>query len=97
MMVIKMNPKLHEILADLHAAERELQPYEDRYGMRSEFFYELFCEGLIEDEANFDFQAWAGIYEIKLDRERQYRKYVVTQPPFRDSLKELSPHGMVID
>lgn len=92
-----MNTKLQEILADLHAAERELQPYEQKYGMRSEFFYELFCDGLIEDNANFDFQAWAGIYEIKQDRERRYRKLVLTQAPFRDSLKELSPHGMVID
>ncbi len=97
MTVIKMNPKLQEILDDLHSAERELQPYEKKYGMRSEFFYELFCEGLIEDNANFDFQTWAGIYEIKLDRERQYRKYVLTRPPFRDSLKELSLHGMVTD
>ena len=92
-----MNAKLPEILADLHAAERELQPYEEKYGMRSEFFYELFCDGLIEDNANFDFQAWAGIYEIKQDRERQYRKYILTRAPFRESLKELSPHGMVTD
>jgi len=86
-----------DILEDLHAAEREIQPFEKKYHMRSEYFYELFNEGLIEDNANFDFQAWAGIYEIKLDRERQYKKYVMTQDPFRESLKELSADGVVAE
>jgi len=92
-----MKLSVENILEDLHTAEREIQPYEKKYHMRSEFFYELFKEGLIEDNANFDFQAWAGIYEIKLDRERQYKKYVITQNPFRESLKELSADGVVAE
>ncbi|MGP8329177.1 MAG: hypothetical protein ACT6FF_02505 [Methanosarcinaceae archaeon] len=86
---------LPEILDDLHTAERELQPYEKKYNMRSEFFYELFSAGFIEDAGNFDFQTWAGIYEIKIDREQLYKKYVLSQTPFRESLKKLSPDGVV--
>lgn len=92
-----MKLSIKEILFDLHSSERELQDYEKKYNMRSEYFYELFKEGLIEDEGNFDFQAWAGIYEIKLDRERQYKKHILTQAPFRESLKEISTHGVVTD
>lgn len=92
-----MKLSIKEILFDLHSSERELQDYEKKYNMRSEYFYELFKEGLIEDEGNFDFQAWAGIYEIKLDRERQYKKKIMTQAPFRQSLKEISTHVVVTD
>ena len=74
--MVNMKLSIKEILFDLHSSERELQDYEKKYNMRSEYFYELFKEGLIEDEGNFDFQAWAGIYEIKLDRERQYKKHI---------------------
>ncbi|MBC8180925.1 hypothetical protein H8E88_07360 [candidate division KSB1 bacterium] len=92
-----MRLSVEDILEDLHAAEREIQPYEKKYHMRSEYFYELYKEGLIEDKTNFDFQAWAGIYEIKLDRERLYKNCVITQNPFRESLKELSADGVVAE
>jgi len=79
LLVTKMQLTLPEIFEDLHAAERELQPYEKKYNMRSEFFYELFRGGFIEDAGNFDFQSWAGIYEIKIDREQLYKKFVLNQ------------------
>jgi hypothetical protein len=68
-----MNPTVQEILDDLHAAERELQGYEKKYGLRSEHFYDCFQAGLIEDNGNFDFQVWAGLCEAKHDLERRHQ------------------------
>ena len=62
-----MNITLRDILSDLHAAERELQSYEKKYGLRSDFFYDCFHAGLTEDAGNFDFQVWAGLVEAKRD------------------------------
>ncbi|MDZ7363446.1 MAG: hypothetical protein ONB46_22410 [candidate division KSB1 bacterium] len=50
-----MNPNLIDILKDLHIVERELQRYEEKYGLRSDFFFECFSAGLVEDDGNFDF------------------------------------------
>ncbi len=92
-----MNPTLQEILSDLHAAERESQSYESRYGLRSEIFLEYFKAGLIEDEGNFDFQIWAGLEETKADLERRYKEMIFVQKPFRESIKTLLAHGVVAD
>ena len=92
-----MNPTLQEILSDLHAAERELQGYERKYGLRSELFFEYFKAGLIEDEGNFDFQVWAGLEEAKVDLERRYKEMIFVQKPFRESIKTLLAHGVVAD
>jgi len=92
-----MNPTLQEILDDLHAAERELQGWEKKYGLRSEFFHDCFLAGLIEDAGNFDFQVWAGLLEAKQDLERRYKELILTQQPFRESVKALIPHGVVAE
>ncbi|HEY68507.1 MAG TPA: hypothetical protein G4N97_09585, partial [Thermoflexia bacterium] len=41
---------LQEIIADIHAMDRELQKYEDKYGLRSQYFYELYTSGKLRDE-----------------------------------------------
>lgn len=92
-----MNPTLYEILDDVHAAERELQLYEKKYGLRSDFFYDCFQAGAVEDEGNFDFQVWAGLIESKRDLERRYKEMILTQKPFRDSVKHLIAHGVVTE
>jgi hypothetical protein len=86
---------MQEILADLHAAERELQGYEKKYGLRSEYFYDCFQAGLIEDNGNFDFQVWAGLCEAKHDLERRYKEMILLQKPFRESVKTLIANGVV--
>ncbi len=92
-----MNPTLQEILADLHATESELQAWEKKYGLRSDFFYDCFSAGLIEDAGNFDFQIWAGLCEAKRDLERRYKEIILIQKPFRESVKNLIPHGVVAE
>jgi len=73
-----MNLSLQEILDDIHAAERELKNYEQKYHLRSETFYDYFLAAVIDDEGNPDFQAWAGIIEIKRDLERRYKQFFST-------------------
>lgn len=92
-----MNPTLQEILDDLHAAERELQKYEKKYGLRSDIFYDYFLAGLTEDAGNFDFQMWAGYVESKRDLERRYMELILTQKPFRESIKSLIANGVVAE
>ena len=41
---------LQGIIADIHAMDRELQKYEDKYGLRSQYFYELYTSGKLRDE-----------------------------------------------
>ncbi|MCI0694386.1 hypothetical protein L0337_20555 [candidate division KSB1 bacterium] len=90
-----MNLSLQEILDDLHAAERELQNYEKKYHLRSETFYDYFLAGVIDDEGNADFQAWAGIIEIKRDLERRYKQFFLLQTPFPENIKSLIANGVV--
>jgi hypothetical protein len=63
---------LNDIIEDLQYVEPKILEYEKRYKLLSEYFYKLYKAGKLEE--NWDFQNWAGLYEIKLDRENEYRK-----------------------
>ncbi|MBN1888508.1 MAG: hypothetical protein JW850_10975 [Thermoflexales bacterium] len=69
-MEIKMT--LTEIIQDIHAMDEELVHYEARYGLRSQYFYELYKDGKLPDLDPLetrDYTDWAACYEIKLNRE----------------------------
>ncbi len=74
-----MNLTVQEILEDLHAAERDCQTFEEKYGVLSEYFYVAYMNGSLEDEGDSDFALWAGSYEVKLNRENAYRNLLLTQ------------------
>jgi len=63
---------LEELIQDLHALELEIQKFEKKYNILSEYFYKLFQAGKLEH--NKDFTKWAGFYEIKLKREQDFKK-----------------------
>ena len=66
---------LTEIVQDIHAMDEELWHYEARYGLRSQYFYELYQAGRLPDEDPAearDYSDWAACYEIKLHREELY-------------------------
>ncbi|MDH7487428.1 MAG: hypothetical protein QHJ81_14290 [Anaerolineae bacterium] len=68
---------LSDIIEDLHAVELRLLDYEKRYGLHSEDFYALYSQGLLDDgelEETIDFTRWAGLYEIKQEREEMFRE-----------------------
>jgi uncharacterized HAD superfamily protein len=66
---------LMEIIRDIHAMDEELRHYEARYGLRSQYFYELYKAGQLCDEdpvETRDYTDWAACYEIKQHREELY-------------------------
>lgn len=66
---------LHELIQDIHALDRELQKYEEKYGLLSEDFYELYVSGVLRDEnveEIDDYGSWAAFYRM---RERRKHKY----------------------
>jgi hypothetical protein len=66
---------LMELIQDIHAMDEELWHYEARYGLRSQYFYELYEAGQLRDEDPAearDYTDWAACYEIKSHREKLY-------------------------
>ncbi|MFQ5866213.1 MAG: hypothetical protein ACE5IW_13405 [bacterium] len=63
---------LDDIIQDLVAVEPLLLNYEKKYKVRTPHFYTLYKQGKLEER--WDFIDWAGLYEIKLDREKEYEK-----------------------
>lgn len=66
---------LMEIIQDIHAMDEELWHYEARYGLRTQYFYELYKAGQLHDEDPLetrDYTDWAACYEIKCHREELY-------------------------
>jgi len=89
--------KLQEIIADIHALNKELERFENKYGLLSETFYELYLAGEEPEDEDWvaDFALWAGLYEIKLERERMYRQAIQRLlRPQRSIWPQLVPLGV---
>ena len=70
---------LAEVVQDIHAMDEELWHYEAHYGLRSQYFYELYKAGQLRDEdpvETRDYTDWAACYEIKRHREQLYDRLV---------------------
>ncbi len=81
---------LDEIIQDLHALETRLRAYERKYGITSTDFYELYQQGLLDDEGfeqSTEFTRWASAYTLKQKREAAFAKASRT---FVAQLKPLS-------
>lgn len=67
---------LDNLLNDLRFAEQSLRQFEGRYQLSSEIFYELFCQGLLDDGQHLEeFAEWAGHYKLKMKRESALKKF----------------------
>lgn len=83
---------LMEIIQDIHAMDEELWHYENRYGLRTQYFYELYQAGKLQDEDPVearDYADWAACYEIKRHREELYETQI------RDALQEIQSRPKV--
>ncbi len=69
---------IQQILADIHALEKELLDFERKYGVRSETFYAAYISG--EEPENeewvLDFGEWASVYKTWLARQADYRNEI---------------------
>jgi hypothetical protein len=84
---------LSEILQELHALETRLREYEARYGVTSEDFYNLYQQGLLDDdgfESTREFTRWASAYTMKLERARAFHEQ---SQRFISSLRLKTPNG----
>lgn len=69
----KRKPPVDEIIETLHAAREVCIGYERKYNMLSEQFYELYSQGLLDDDGlNCDFVDWAGSYKTVLECQREH-------------------------
>ena len=62
---------IRETLADIHALQRQMLEFEERYGVRSDVFYAAYRSGEepADDAWVLDFSEWAGVYEAWLERQ----------------------------
>ncbi len=84
-----MTDQLKAILEDLHAAENKCQEFEKRYGILSEYFFDAYTNGWLEDHGNLDFAEWAGYYKSKQDRLKRYRALMLKESPFIKDLTQI--------
>ncbi len=66
-----------ELITSIVTLTNELAGFEREYGVGSEAFYELYSQGKLDDggsEQTAIFCEWAGLYQLKVKRERQLRE-----------------------
>ena len=66
---------LDDLIESIYALAEEIKQYEQKYGLASAEFYQLYSQGELDDgeyEETEDFSLWAGLHEIKIDRELQF-------------------------
>lgn len=89
---------LDDILEDIHAMEEDLRTFERKYGVLSETFYRSYSAGEepADDTWVADWAAWAGTYEIYLDRRERFLSEIqaleVQTPVLSDVIKRTSRH-----
>ena len=65
-----------EILRDLRFIDNALRQFEEKFGLSSDVFYELYTRGQLDTGEHLeDFAEWAGLYELKVNREELLHQY----------------------
>lgn len=80
-----------QLLADIHALEKELLDFERKYGVRSETFYAAFMSGEEPENEDWalDFGEWASVYRTWLARQAEYRNEIERVQQSKSSLAGL--------
>jgi hypothetical protein len=67
------------LLRDIYEAESSLRWFEQKYGLLSKTFYQIYQQGKLRDEDPNEIQEymeWSGWYEIYQDRCQRYEQAV---------------------
>jgi hypothetical protein len=82
---------LEDIIVDIHALQKDIEHYEEKYGVLSETFYELYINGVEPEDDSWvlDWADWAGAYKILLRRQEQYRQTIQTLKNENQSLSAI--------
>ncbi len=68
---------VHDLIVDIHALDRELQKFEEKYSIFSEDFYTLYESGRLRDEEveeADEYGRWAALYTMRQRRKQRYEK-----------------------
>ncbi len=82
------------LLRDIFEAESAMRWFEQKHGLLSEAFYNLYQQGRLRDEEPAEIQEymeWAGWYEIYQDRRERYDQAI------QQRLKELAAPASLPD
>lgn len=77
--------ELQQLIREIHWIEWQLRTFEDRYGIRSQDFYQAMESGQLSEfdngeEPHFhDFLEWHALYKVWLKREQSYRDFLRQQ------------------
>ena len=66
---------LYDLIVDIHALDRELQKFEEKYSIFSEDFYALYESGRLRDEdveEADEYGRWAALYTMRQRRKQRY-------------------------
>ena len=86
---------LYELIDDLHALRARTEAYERKYGLTSRDFYELYQQGLLDDdgfEQTTEFVRWASAFEMQREREAEFES---RSRAFVTDLKEDIPASLI--
>jgi len=82
------------LLRDIYEAEAAMRWFEQKYGLLSETFYNVYQQGQLRDEDPAEireYMEWAGWYEIYQERRQRYDQAV------QQRLKELAAPASLFD
>jgi hypothetical protein len=68
---------IQKLITSIATLANSLARFEREYGLGSEVFYELYSQGKLDDgdsEQTAAYCEWAGLYQLKVKRERQLRE-----------------------
>lgn len=76
---------LTDLLKDTGILERKLHRFEEKFGVKSEDFYEAMQRGELEefdalDEYRLEFIEWLALYKTWLSLDEKYRQLIRRQP-----------------
>jgi hypothetical protein len=82
---------LQDIIVDIHALTEDLEMYERKYGVLTETFYELYSNGIEPEDDTWvlDWSDWAGVYQLLVRRQKQYRQTIELLKSQTQSLLEV--------
>ena len=68
--------ELQALVEEIHTLDQQLARFERKYGLLSETFYAWYQSGEEPEDAAWvqDLALWAGTHELKLRREKKYRR-----------------------
>ncbi|MFQ5641373.1 MAG: hypothetical protein ACE5IR_25620 [bacterium] len=83
---------LESLLEDLHGVDLEIQEYEKKYKLLSQYFLPLYETGILEEY--HDFGDWAALLDMRVKRIEKFKSFLpqaISILPANGKLKAAEP------